>query len=60
VTGPAARTIQVGSGEPVAGISSGAPELVRWITQRAGWADLGVKARGDDRQLCLASHLKVF
>jgi len=60
VTGPAARTIQVGSGEPVAEISSGAPELVRWITQRADWADLGVKAHGDDRQLCLVSHLKIF
>ena len=43
MTGPAARVIQAGPGEPVAEISPGAPEPVRWITQRGGWA------RGDGR-----------
>ena len=60
VTGTAARTIQVGSGEPVAEVSSGAPELVRWITQRGDWEQLGVKARGDGRQLGAVAQLKVF
>ena len=60
VTGPGARTIQVGPGEPVAEVSSDAPALVRWITQRGGWDELGVKACGDERQLGLAAQLKVF
>jgi uncharacterized protein (TIGR03083 family) len=60
VTGPAARTIQLGPGEPVAEIRSEAPALVRWITQRGDWEQLGVTARGDEGQLCVAAQLKVF
>jgi uncharacterized protein (TIGR03083 family) len=60
VTGPGARTIQVGPGEPVAEVSSDAPALVRWITQRGDWEQLGVKPCGDQRQLGLVSQLKVF
>jgi hypothetical protein len=60
VTGPAARTIQVGRGEPVAEVSSDAPALVRWITQRGGWEQLSVKPCGDERQLGLVAQLKVF
>ena len=60
VTGPGARTIQVGPGEPVAEVSSDAPALVRWITQRGDWGQLGVKPCGDQRQLGLVAQLKVF
>lgn len=60
VTGPGARTIQVGPGEPVAEVSSDAPALVRWITQRGDWEQLGVKPCGDERQLGLVARLKVF
>lgn len=60
VTGPGARAIQAGPGEPVAEVSSDAPALVRWITQRGDWEQLGVKACGDERQLCLVAQLKVF
>ena len=60
VTGPGARTIQVGPGEPVAEVSSDAPALVRWITQRGDWEQLGVKPCGDQRQLGLVAQLKVF
>jgi uncharacterized protein (TIGR03083 family) len=60
VTGPGARTIQVGRGEPVAEVSSDAPALVRWITQRGDWEQLGVKPCGDQRQLGLVAQLKVF
>ena len=60
VTGPGARTIQVGPGEPVAEVSSDAPALVRWITQRGDWEQLGVKPCGDERQLGLVAQLKVF
>ena len=60
VTGPGARTIQVGRGEPVAEVSSDAPALVRWITQRGDWEQLGVKPCGDQRELALVAQLKVF
>jgi hypothetical protein len=60
VTGAAGRAIQVGPGQPVAEVSSSAPALVRWITQRGDWEQLGVTACGDERQLCLAAQLKVF
>jgi len=59
-TRAAGRTFQVGPGDPVAEVSSTAPALVRWITQRGDWEELGVTACGDERQLCLAAQLKVF
>src|SRR6202044_3093528 len=47
VTGPAARTLRVGAGDPVAEVSSDAPAFVRWVTQRGSWPELGVQARRD-------------
>src|ERR1017187_3381720 len=58
--GPGARTIRLGSGEPMAHISSDAPSFVRWVTQRATWQELGVHAAGDERQLSMARTLRVF
>ena len=46
VTGTAARQITFGSGEAMATICSDGPALVRWITQRGDWADLGVAGCG--------------
>jgi uncharacterized protein (TIGR03083 family) len=60
VCGPGARTIRLGSGEPMAHISSDAPSFVRWVTQRATWQELGVHAAGDERQLSMARTLRVF
>ena len=60
VTGPGARTLRLGPGDRVAEISSDAPAFVRWVTQRGSWAELGVRADGDERQLRVASGLKVF
>jgi uncharacterized protein (TIGR03083 family) len=60
VTGPAARTLRVGAGDPVAEVSSDAPAFVRWVTQRGSWAELGVQARGDDGALRVTAGLKVF
>ena len=60
VTGPAARTLRLGPGDPVAEISSDAPAFIRWVTQRGSWAELGVRAHGDERQLRVAAGLKVF
>jgi uncharacterized protein (TIGR03083 family) len=60
VTGTGARSIKFGSGQPMATISSDAPALVRWISQRGDWADLGVEAAGDEQALAVARTLKVF
>ncbi|HUB41941.1 MAG TPA: maleylpyruvate isomerase family mycothiol-dependent enzyme [Streptosporangiaceae bacterium] len=60
VTGSGARQITFGTGQPAARISSDAPALVRWITQRGNWADLGVEIAGDEQALAVARTLKVF
>ncbi|MGB6453541.1 MAG: maleylpyruvate isomerase family mycothiol-dependent enzyme [Streptosporangiaceae bacterium] len=60
VTGAGARSLSFGSGRPVATIRSDAPALVRWVTQRGGWAELGVQATGDEGALTAARALKVF
>jgi uncharacterized protein (TIGR03083 family) len=60
VTGAGARSISFGSGQPTATIRSDAPSLVRWVTQRGSWAELGVQAVGDDGALAAARTIKVF
>jgi hypothetical protein len=60
VRGPGSRTIHLGWGEPTAWISSDAPALARWITQRATWEETGTEAAGDERDLAVARKLKVF
>jgi uncharacterized protein (TIGR03083 family) len=60
VRGPGSRMIRFGWGEPVAWISSDAPALTRWITQRATWEETGAEAAGDERHLAAARKLKVF
>lgn len=69
LTGPAeivlagadSRTLRVGpGGPPVATVRSGADSLVRWITQRGAWEDLGVEATGDKNALTVVRQLKVF
>jgi uncharacterized protein (TIGR03083 family) len=60
VTGTGARRIKFGSGQPMATICSDAAALVRWITRRREWADLGVQTAGDEQALAVARTLKVF
>jgi uncharacterized protein (TIGR03083 family) len=60
VTGAGARSISFGSGRPAATIRSDGPSLVRWVTQRGSWAELGVQAAGDDEALAAARTIKVF
>lgn len=60
ITGAGARTITFGTGPGRATISSGAPSFVLWVTQRASWDDLGVRASGDEAALAAARTLKVF
>jgi hypothetical protein len=41
-------------------IESDAPSLVRWITGRARWEELDLKAAGDADALGIARSLKVY
>ncbi len=59
VTGPRSRAIFVGAGDPVATIESDGPSLVWWITQRARWENLHVRAEGAARALETIRSLKV-
>jgi|HubBroStandDraft_5_1064220.scaffolds.fasta_scaffold75131_1 uncharacterized protein (TIGR03083 family) len=60
VTGTGARVITFGSGQPRGTIRSDAPALVRWITHRGSWDELGVEVTGDDAALTVARTLKVY
>jgi uncharacterized protein (TIGR03083 family) len=60
VTGPAARTIRLGAGDPGATVTSDSPGFVRWITQRSAWDDVGGTATGDESVLKAARSLRVF
>jgi uncharacterized protein (TIGR03083 family) len=60
VTGAAARSIRFGAGPAKATVWSDAPALVRWVTQRTSWTELGVRAEGDHAALATARTLKVF
>ncbi len=60
VTGTGARLIRFGDGQATATIRSDGPALVRWITQRGTWADLGVQVAGDSAALAVGQTLKVF
>jgi uncharacterized protein (TIGR03083 family) len=60
VTGTGARVMTFGSGQPMATICSDAPALIRWITHRASWDELGVDAAGDEAALTVARTLKVY
>ncbi len=60
IHGTGGRTIGFGSGPARATISSDVPAFVRWVTQRGSWAELGVRADGDDAAVAAARGLKVF
>jgi uncharacterized protein (TIGR03083 family) len=60
VTGTGARVITFGSGQAMGTISSDGPALVRWVTHRGSWAELGVETAGDEAALAAARTLKVY
>jgi hypothetical protein len=60
VTDTGGRSITFGSGPAKATVTSDAPAFVRWVTQRATWADLDVQAAGDEQALAVARSLKVY
>jgi uncharacterized protein (TIGR03083 family) len=60
VTGTGARLIGFGRGQAMATICSDGPALVRWITQRGSFDELGVQTAGDAAAIETARALKVF
>jgi uncharacterized protein (TIGR03083 family) len=61
VLGNAARTIRVGPDGPAAAwVRSDADGLLRWVTQRASWEQVGADVSGDERTLACIRELKVF
>jgi uncharacterized protein (TIGR03083 family) len=54
------RTLRIGNGDVSAHITSDAEAFVRWVTQRASWEDLGVRADGDPTAVDVVRHLVVF
>jgi uncharacterized protein (TIGR03083 family) len=60
LTGPAARTLRVGSGDVAAHITSDSKAFVRWATSRGSWESLGVDAQGDPATLDVVRRLTTF
>ena len=60
VTGTAARTFTIGTGDVAATVACSAHDLVLWSTQRATWDDLGVTATGRPDAIAAARRLHIF
>jgi uncharacterized protein (TIGR03083 family) len=60
VTGPAARSFTIGSGDVVATVACGGHDLVLWSTQRATWDALDVSAVGAPDAVAVARQLHIF
>ena len=60
LSGPGARNIVVGAGEPASRVLSDAPSFLRWVTQRATWAETGTTASGAEADLSVVAALRVF
>jgi uncharacterized protein (TIGR03083 family) len=60
ITGPGARTIEAGSGEPLAQVVMTAPAFIKAITQRSDWAEAEIKPTGDYLTPTTLARLKVF
>jgi uncharacterized protein (TIGR03083 family) len=60
VTGAGARSVAFGSGQRSATISAEALPIVRWVTQRGGFEELGIEVAGDSEALATARMVKVF
>ncbi len=60
LVGPATRVIGVGTGPTVATVTSSAPALIRWVTQRGSWEELGVEADGEAGALASIRGAHVF
>jgi hypothetical protein len=61
ITGPGARTMQIGAPEIRSPrISSGVSGFLRWVTQRATPEEAAAEVTGDAGQLAIVRRLRVF
>jgi uncharacterized protein (TIGR03083 family) len=60
LSGPAARLIRIGPGQPASHVRSDTASFLRWVTQRATWEEAGVVATGNDEDLAVTRGLRVF
>jgi uncharacterized protein (TIGR03083 family) len=60
ITGPGARTIAVGSGQPLGQLTMAAPAFIRAITQRSGWDEAKVRVTSEALSSADLRPLKVF
>lgn len=60
ITGPGARSIEVGSGESLGQVAMAAPAFIRSITQRADWSEAEIKTTADALSPAMLAGLKVF
>jgi hypothetical protein len=60
LSGPGARRIRFGPGEPASRVRSETGSFVRWVTQRTTWEAAGVAFSGDEVDLTIARSLRVF
>ncbi|MBV8966930.1 MAG: maleylpyruvate isomerase family mycothiol-dependent enzyme [Mycobacteriaceae bacterium] len=58
--GLCSRTLHIGGAGVAAQITCDSRQFVRWVTQRASWETLGVRAEGDQSTLEVVRRLKVF
>lgn len=58
--GPGGRTIRLGAGGRTLRVAGDTASFVRWITQRAGWEELGVAVYGDPEQAAIVRRLRVW
>ncbi len=60
ITGPGARTIKAGDGEPAGQVTLDAPSFLRSVTARADWTTDGIEISGASLTPAVLATLKVF
>jgi uncharacterized protein (TIGR03083 family) len=60
LSGPSARRIRLGTGEPASRVRSDTDSFVRWVTQRTTWEAAGVASSGHEGDLAIIRSLRVF
>lgn len=60
LSGPGARLIRFGPGEPASQVRSETGSFVRGVTQRTTWDAAGVAYSGQEGDLTIARSLRVF
>ena len=60
ITGPGARTIQLGSGAVVAHVTADGGAFIRCVTRRSRWDEADAELQGDERSLQALRSARVF